>query len=162
MILNILDRYLPSPHGMTLFTICAKLATMNIRVAVGTALAHIPEHQAGVALRAGHLGMHAAERISRLVVIEFRIGTDRLPAYIRVTVLAGDGDGTVRIRDLRLGRRGTLLRSSGGDPHLHAKQRNSQRNGDHDYPAKPIQTISPQSLRLSRGQANPCRNATAR
>jgi hypothetical protein len=41
MLLNILDRDLPSPHGMALFAVGSELALVYISVAILAALSHI-------------------------------------------------------------------------------------------------------------------------
>jgi len=94
---------LPPGHGMTLFAIWAEFAAMNIGVAVGAILAGVGEHRLNVALRARHILVQAAQRITRLVVIEFGDGADRLPSLCRVTVLAGNVQIAVRAMSARSG-----------------------------------------------------------
>ncbi len=73
MVLDGLQRNLPPLHRMALRAIGAKLAAVNIGMAVRTLRADVLEHHAGVALRAGYILMHPAQRISGKVVIEFGI-----------------------------------------------------------------------------------------
>jgi hypothetical protein len=73
-------------------------------VTIGAASTDVLEDQAGVALRAAHLLMHAPQWISGLIVIEIRIRPDRSPTDCGVAVLAGNSDGAVRVGDLGLGR----------------------------------------------------------
>lgn len=65
MVANLLERNLPTLDAMAALTIGAKLAAVNIRVAIGTLRSNLFEDKIGVALCAGHLGMHAAQRIAR-------------------------------------------------------------------------------------------------
>jgi hypothetical protein len=67
-------------------------------VAVGAPGADILENQIGMALRAGDLLVHAAQRIPRLVVLELRVRPDRLPTRVGVAALARDGKRPVGIR----------------------------------------------------------------
>lgn len=46
---------------------------MNVRMTIGAMRAHILEDETGVAFRAAHLCVHAAQRIAGLVMIELRI-----------------------------------------------------------------------------------------
>lgn len=75
---------------------------MNVGVAVSTALAHVFENQIGVALGTSHLLVHAAQRVTSVVVIELGIRADRLPASVSVAFLTRDRDRAMRIGDLRL------------------------------------------------------------
>ena len=54
VLLNLLYGYLPSSHGVTLFTVCSQLAFVNVRVAILAALTNIGENRLDVALRASH------------------------------------------------------------------------------------------------------------
>jgi hypothetical protein len=65
-------------------------------VTIGTLRSHVAEHRLGVALRAAHAFMHAAQRIFRCVVIEFRNSPDGLPSTQGVTVLAWNAEAPVR------------------------------------------------------------------
>ena len=102
MIANLLQRNLPTFHRVTALAVGAKLAAMNVGMAVGAILAHVLENQACMALGAGHLLVHAPQRIPGVIVIELRVRADRLPARIGVTLLARDSERAVRIGDFRL------------------------------------------------------------
>jgi hypothetical protein len=106
VLLNFVNRYSPSAHGVALLTICAQLAPMNVGVAVLAACGHVAEHRLHVALRTRHILVQAAQRITGPVVIEFRNGADRLPALCGVTVLTGE----VQIAMGAMGTGGTLDR----------------------------------------------------
>ena|SRR5579863_1598526 len=88
VLLDLLYRNLPSQDGMALLAIRPKLTSVNVGVAVLAALPHVSEHRLDVALRAGYCPMHAAQRISGLIVVEFRNGANRPPGCRRVAVLA--------------------------------------------------------------------------
>jgi hypothetical protein len=105
VLLHIFNSDAPSADRMALLTIRAQLALVNIGVAVLAALTDIGENHLYVTLDTSHAGMHTAQRITRLVVVEFRNCADRLPSIRRVAVLARDGQtavGTTRsFGDLR-------------------------------------------------------------
>ena len=103
VLLDLLHADLPSLHGMALLAVGAQLSAVNIRVAVLAALPNIGEHRSNVALHARDRLMHATQWISRLVVIEFRKRSDRLPCIRGVTVLAREVEISVRaVRTARL------------------------------------------------------------
>jgi hypothetical protein len=60
MVLDRLDRDVPAFDRMALLAVGAHLPLMDIGVTVGAASAHIRKDRLGVALRAGHAGVHAA------------------------------------------------------------------------------------------------------
>lgn len=60
VILDLLQRDLPSPHGVALLTARSKLALMNVRMTVGTSLSDIGEHGFGMAFRTSYSLVHAA------------------------------------------------------------------------------------------------------
>lgn len=71
-------------------------------MAVRAARAHVFEYQAHMAFGARNFGVHAAERITCLVMIELGVGANRLPACVGVAFLTWNRDWTMRIGDLRL------------------------------------------------------------
>jgi hypothetical protein len=64
---------------------------VNIGMAILAALTDVGENHLRVTLDASDAGVHTAQRIARLVVVELRNCSDRLPAIRRVAVLARDG-----------------------------------------------------------------------
>ena len=96
VILNCADIRFPALHVMTGLADRAHLAAMNIRMAIRALRSNIRENRFRMALRAGHIRMHAPQRILCLIVIEFGDRADRLPSRLRVTVLTGNSQGTVR------------------------------------------------------------------
>ena len=86
VILNGFQRSLPARYGMATGAVGAELAAMYVGMAIGALRTYILEHQVSVALAAAHLLMHTAQRISRLVVIEFGVGPYRFPAGVRVAI----------------------------------------------------------------------------
>jgi len=102
MLIDCIQRNIPTFHCVAAFAVCAELAAMNIGMAIRTARADIFEDKLCMALRAGYLLMHAAQWIACLVVIEFWVRPDGLPTGVSMTVLAGRSDGAVRIGDLGL------------------------------------------------------------
>ena len=102
MIANRVQGNIPSLDRVATLAVGAKLPPMNIRMAIRATCADVFEDQFGVALRAAHLAVHAPQWITRLVVIEIRIGANRPPTGCGVAVLAGNGDRAMRVRDLCL------------------------------------------------------------
>ena len=96
VILNRADVRLPALDRVAGFAVGAHLPAMNIRMAVRAFTPNIRKHRLGVTRRARHIGVHATQRVLRLTVIKFRDRADRLPSRLRVTVLAGNYQGTVR------------------------------------------------------------------
>lgn len=95
VLLNVLDGNLPSFHGVARFTLGAHLAAMNIGMAVSAFLSNVSEYKFRVTLCATNLGMHPAQRVRRLVVIEVRYGPDRLPVDAGMAGLAGNAECAV-------------------------------------------------------------------
>src|SRR5579864_8615504 len=103
VLIDLLNRNVPSRHGVALFAVGTHLALVNVGVAVSTLRSDIREDRLDVALRASHAFVHAAQRILGGVVIELRDGADRLPAAKRVAVLTGNAQASMRAA--RAGRR---------------------------------------------------------
>ena len=126
---------------------------MDVCMAIGAMRAHILEDQVGVALGARHLFVQAAQRVAGLIVVELGVGADRRPTGVRVAVLAGCGDGAVRIGHFRLrtADAGTriarrLLRGS-------SRKQWHESNHDRSEPAR----TSHRTLRELQGPANGCK-----
>ena len=104
-------------------------------------------------LGAADLLVHPAQWIACRVVVELGIGPDRFPTGVRVAVLAGCGDGAVRIGHFRLrtADAGTriarrLLRGS-------SRKQWHESNHDRSEPAR----TSHRTLRELQGPANGCK-----
>lgn len=121
---------------MAAFTVCAKLAAMNVRMAIGAMRAYILENQACVAFGAGHFLVHAAQWITRAVMIKLGIRPDRFPARVGMAVLARHGDGAVRIR--YFGLRATYARTHAVRGLLHgsSSEQGYQSNKNRSEPAR--------------------------
>jgi len=107
VILDRLHRNIPAHGSVALGAVGAKLAAVNIRVAVGAILAHVGEDGFHMAFRAINFFVHPAQGIARGVVIKFGNGADRSPARRGVAVLARKGKRSVRTPArlaLRIGR----------------------------------------------------------
>ena len=87
MLLHLLNRNLPSANCVALLAIRSELTPVDVGVAILASLPYVAEHRLGMALDASHRLVHAAQRIFRLVVIEFRNGANWFPRARRVTVL---------------------------------------------------------------------------
>lgn len=97
VIFHLLHGDIPSLHRVALGAIGAHLATMNIGVAVGAIFADVREDRLNMALGAFHFFVHPAQRIARLVVIEFWDRPYRTPSRRGVAVLARNSKGTMRV-----------------------------------------------------------------
>ena len=102
VILNLGGGNLPAIDGVAFFAVCAELAVMNVGVAIGALRAHLAEDEACVAPGAVNLLVHAAQRITGVIVIELRMGADWFPTGVCMAILTGKGDGAVRIGYLGL------------------------------------------------------------
>jgi len=91
VLLDRLDRHLPAEYGMALGAVLAKLSAMNVGVTIGAVLANLGENRPGVATCAGYFFVHAAKRIPRRVMVEFRNGANRSPACVGVAIFARNG-----------------------------------------------------------------------
>ena len=91
MILYLLNPDIPALHRVALGAVRAHLPLVNICVAILAVFAYVGEYRLCVALNALDFFMHAAQRVFRFVVVEFRNGADGLPGGRRVAVFAGDG-----------------------------------------------------------------------
>ena len=104
VILNGLQRDLPTFHRVATGAIGAELAAMDIGVAIGALGTDVLEDQIRVALNASHFLVHAAEGISGQIVVELGIGPYGLPACVRMAVGTRSRKRAMRIGDLGLGR----------------------------------------------------------
>lgn len=107
MVLDCLYPNLPALHRMTRFAIRSKLPAVKIGMAIRALRTHVGKHEAGVALSAGHVHVHPAQRVMRFVVVEFRDGPKRRPCSVGVAILARQIQRAVGTRHLgsRRGRR---------------------------------------------------------
>ena len=60
VLLDLLDRDLPSTHGVALFAIGSELALVDVGVAVLATLSHVRKYRLCVALDARDSGVHSA------------------------------------------------------------------------------------------------------
>jgi hypothetical protein len=88
VLLNLLDRNLPSSDGVALLAIRSQLPPVNVSMAILAPLPNIGEHRLDVALNAAHCVVQSPQRIVRLIVIEFGNRTNRFPRARGVAVLA--------------------------------------------------------------------------
>jgi hypothetical protein len=96
VLLNRLDRHLPSEDGVALGAVLAELSAMNVGVTIGAVLANVGEYRFGVAARAGYFFVHATKRVTRGVVVEFGNGANGDPAGVGVAIFAGNVKWAVR------------------------------------------------------------------
>ncbi len=75
---------------MALLALRAHLPAVNIGVAIRALVSHLREDWFGVALHAGDILVHAAQREVGLAVVEVRKAADRLPGREGMAILAGD------------------------------------------------------------------------
>ena len=96
VLLNRLDRDLPSEDSMALGAVLAELSAMNVGVTIGAVLANVGEYRFGVAARAGYFFVHAAKRVTRGVVVEFWNGPNGDPTGVGVAIFTGNVEWAVR------------------------------------------------------------------
>lgn len=95
VILHLLRGDIPTLDGVTLCAIRTHLPAVNIRVTVGTVLAHVREDRFYVARDAIHLLVHSAQGIFCFTVIKLGYGTNRAPRDRGVAILAGNRERPV-------------------------------------------------------------------
>ena len=103
---------------------------------IGAVRAHIFENQTRMAFGAGHLFVHAAQRITRAVVIELGIRPDRLPTCVGMAILARHGDGPVRIGYFGLRTAHTGSRAVRGLLYSSSSEQGYQSNQNRKEPAR--------------------------
>lgn len=132
VLVDLLGGNLPTFHAVTLLTIRAELAFMNVGVAIGALVTHVGEYRFDVALRAGHSLMHTSQWIASLVMVELRHVADRLPSAQGVAILARNVQGAVRAASIAIGLRLRPRRQDGDQQQERDKQptpdRRRQRN----------------------------------
>ena len=121
---------------MAAFAVGAELTAMNVGMTISAMRAYILENQIGMALGAGHLLVHAAQRITSVVVIKLGIRPDRFPACVRMAVLARHRDGAVRV--CYFGLRATYARTRAVRGLLYGSSGEQwyQSNKNHSEPAR--------------------------
>ena len=105
-----------------------------------------------MAFGAGHLFVHAAQRITRAVVIELGIRPDRLPTCVGMAVLARHGDGSVRIGYFGLRAAHTGSRAVRGLLYRSSSEQGYQSNQNRKEPARTYH----RPLRVIQGPAPGC------
>jgi len=96
VVLQLLNRDIPSLHRMALRAVRTHLAPVDVIVAILAVLAHVGEHRFDVTLRAFHFFMHAAQGIAGFRMIKFRNRADGTPTRRGMTVLARNRQAPVR------------------------------------------------------------------
>jgi hypothetical protein len=109
MRLDFLRVQIPSVHRVALLAPRAKLAAVNVGVAIGAFHTDVLEIHTDMALRACNSGVHSAKRIRRLIVTKFRDAADGFPTGGSVAIFAGNVDRAVGIARKSL----SLLRHCG-------------------------------------------------
>ena len=89
-------RHLPTLHRVALFTLCSKLAPVNVSVAITAFGGNVRENQADMTLRAGHSFMESPQRVGCLAVIEFQYVAQWFPSGEGVAIRTGECSFAVR------------------------------------------------------------------
>jgi hypothetical protein len=96
VILHLLNGYVPSAHRMALCAVGSELTSMNVCVAIRTVFSNVREHRFCMALCALHFFVHPAQWVARVVMVEFRMRSDRPPAGCCMAIFAGNRKRPVR------------------------------------------------------------------
>jgi len=88
MLFNLLNGDLPSPNGMALFAVGAKLPLVDVGVAILATLPNVAEHHLDVTLSTGNGSVHPPQGILCVTMIELGNGANRFPRTCGVAVLA--------------------------------------------------------------------------
>lgn len=109
VLLELLRLGFPALYRVALRAIRAKLAPMNVSVAIRTSRAGVLENQIRVALLAVHFRVQTAQGVAGPVVIELGNAANRFPTGVRMAVFAGNADRAVRVAGELLTRLGGSL-----------------------------------------------------
>jgi len=120
VLVDLLHGNLPALDGVALFAAGTELAFMDVGVTICALTPHVGKYRFDMALRAGDLLMHTAQREAGLVVVELWHAADRLPSAKRVAVLAENIQVAVRAAGL-----GVRLRLS---PRRRGRSKEQERN----------------------------------
>jgi hypothetical protein len=90
VILNGLYRDTPAVYRVALLAVCAKLAAVNVGMAVRAFGTHICENKLRMALNALDFLVHPAQWVAGLLMVKFGDASDRLPTGGRVAIFARD------------------------------------------------------------------------
>lgn len=134
VLLHLPNRDLPSPDGVALRAIRTQLPPMNVGVAILATLSNIGENRPDVTLSAVHCLVQPAQRIFRLVVIEFRSATDWFPCAGCVAVLTRYAQVSVRTMRSSGNLRICAVRSCKKPKHQNRKQPENIPGPQHDRP----------------------------
>src|ERR1700731_2178958 len=96
VLLDRLHRYLPAQHRVALRAVGSELGPVYVGVTIRALLSYIRKYRLQMASRARYFLVHPSERIPRAVVVEFRNGSNRRPACVRVAILARYRQRSVR------------------------------------------------------------------
>lgn len=95
VILDLLHRHIPSADRVALFAVGSQLPPVNIGVAILAARADVAEHHLFVTLGAGYRLVHAAKRITGLIMIKFGDRSDRPPSARGMAILTRNRETAV-------------------------------------------------------------------
>ncbi len=96
MLIDVVDRDLPSDVAMAEIALGGILSAVDIRVAVLTLIADFREHEVTVAILATNALVHSTQRETGLAMFELQNVTKRLPTLRSMAILAGYLQCTVR------------------------------------------------------------------
>lgn len=113
MLLYISNRNLPAADSVALFAICSQLALVNVGMAILAAFSNVGENGPGMAFSTRNRLVQAAQRILRLIVIEFRNRANRSPCIGCVAILARNVEIAMRTVRPSSSLRADNTRSSG-------------------------------------------------
>jgi len=88
VLLYIPNRNLPTADSVALPAVCSQLALVNVGMTILAAFSNVGENGPGMTFGTRNRLVQAAQRILRLIVIEFRNRTNRPPCLGRVAILA--------------------------------------------------------------------------
>src|SRR5262249_39755553 len=89
MFVDVVDGDLPAVHALADVALRSVLPAVQVRMAILALLAKVAEDGIKMTFLAGHVDVHAAQRIGRLVVVKLWVFSNGRPGCGRVAVLAG-------------------------------------------------------------------------
>lgn len=96
MLIDVVDRHLPSGVAVAQITLGSIFSPMDIRVAVLTLISDFGEHQVGMTILTTNALVHPTQSEASLAMIELKNATKRFPTLRSMAILAGCLQYTVR------------------------------------------------------------------
>lgn len=152
VIADLLERYLPALDRVAIFAVSAKLAPVDVCMAIGAVSADVLKDQARVTPCAGNVCVHSAQGVTGLVVVELGVRPNGFPTGVGMAFLARSREGAVGIGYFCLWTAHTGPRAIGWLLHRSTRKQGHETNHNRSEPARAFH----RSLRELQGPATGC------